>query len=763
MKHKDQTQGSDHYDKVRNAQLVYACKRGHVPLALSADAERPPRRRRRQVCGGHRKQHAEAAGVVHAPPAEWSLVAGQLQEYTFTSEAAEAGEDGKRPFKCVLEWVDGAFAPDCHLRFPTVVGMPHGLAFTLPADASIVGKAVAITVRVDAAAVVRKQRINVTSLQIKAEAAEEEEQQQRREPIASRVLPPRSEADVLAELHEIGFSLCKAARNGDCWPLSVLASACKITTEEAAAPTRQTDGKVKAVRERGIDLVTASRIGGVDGNEVRRQELGLKVTPSASAKKLAPWKALRKWRAAPGDETLASAFQFGVAACVRPTAVLERGTTAGTLLDPVKVYAMMEDGKLHRSRALVKKPSTVHFWFHLPFAELKQRLVADPASFAVVLFDRSEWHFSPLVRPENLAPTEVVDGQADVANQDDADEALAAVEEERQEEAAAEEAVEEEAMEEEAVEAVAVDAAAEQAVEAVEAAAEQEVEAAAEEAVEAVPVEAVPVETVVVQAVPVEAAAEELVLPTVAVVPTNRRASQSQATRRRLACCGCNRRKGRGGRGGEAEAGVQATRSARPRAGGDSAAGALRPLVPLRGSCTAARLAGGGVRAGQPHRQRAARRAHRLPLGRLRLVRRPPRPRVDGVHDGQLQRRVRQRVEGGPLPHPGGVLAVRPARQLGAPPPHAVRLAHRRVRRRRQVQEGRRRRPRLAPHLFRRPPPPHARGAGGRAFRQGGAQGGRDAASRRAGARHHRPRRGRAPACQGLRRALHVVVSAAES
>ena len=31
------------------------------------------------------KQHDEQAGVTHAPPNEWTLVAGQLPEYTFHS------------------------------------------------------------------------------------------------------------------------------------------------------------------------------------------------------------------------------------------------------------------------------------------------------------------------------------------------------------------------------------------------------------------------------------------------------------------------------------------------------------------------------------------------------------------------------------------------------------------------------------------------------------------------------------------------------
>ena len=219
----------------------------------------------------------------------------------------------------MLEWVDGAFAPGTRLRFPTVVGLPHGLEFTLPDDASIVGRALSITARVDPAAVARKGSFKVTSLQIYSAPEEEEDEepveqseeeaaasasakaaQARRDagegrgPIASHVLTPRDEAQSLGELKELGFSPHDAARNGDCWPLSVLTSAKKITTEEAAAPTPQTDGKVEAARKQAIVLVTASRIGGVDGNEVRRQELGLKVTPGASAKQLAPWKALRR-------------------------------------------------------------------------------------------------------------------------------------------------------------------------------------------------------------------------------------------------------------------------------------------------------------------------------------------------------------------------------------------------------------------------------------------------------------------------------------
>eukprot|EP00966_Prymnesium_polylepis_P267425 6178044-Prymnesium_polylepis.1 len=57
----------------------------------------------------------------------------------------------------------------------------------------------------------------------------------------------------------------------------------------------------------------------------------------------------------------------------------------------------------------------------MPFVELLERLTADPTAFSVVLFDRAEWHYSPLVRQE-IEPTEV----ADLGELDDAEDALAA-------------------------------------------------------------------------------------------------------------------------------------------------------------------------------------------------------------------------------------------------------------------------------------------------------------------------------------------------
>eukprot|EP00966_Prymnesium_polylepis_P324353 7380407-Prymnesium_polylepis.1 len=80
-------------------------------------------------CGRGRVSRARAGLRLAGPDggrSEWALCAGQLPEYTFTSVEAEAGEDGLRPFSCMLEWID-AFTPGCKLRFPTVVGLAHGL------------------------------------------------------------------------------------------------------------------------------------------------------------------------------------------------------------------------------------------------------------------------------------------------------------------------------------------------------------------------------------------------------------------------------------------------------------------------------------------------------------------------------------------------------------------------------------------------------------------------------------------------------------
>lgn len=140
-------------------------------------------------------------------------------------------------------------------------------------------------------------------------------------------------------------------------------------------------------------------IGGVNASEVRRQE-GLKVTPAAAYKELKAWKSLGKWITDEGDESLATAFQFGVSCIVRQTAVLER-SAPGKLLNPTKVYGMRDEaGSLRVSPQVTGKPATIHFWYELPYEQLLAKLRADASSLGVVLYDRLEWHYDPLVRAD---------------------------------------------------------------------------------------------------------------------------------------------------------------------------------------------------------------------------------------------------------------------------------------------------------------------------------------------------------------------------
>ena len=74
------------------------------------------------------------------------------------------------------------------------------------------------------------------------------------------------------------------------------------------------------MRQQAIDLVTGEHIGGVAGAVVRRGEQ-IDFTHTAA---LQTWRENGKWYADEDEQSLASAFQFGVAACTQPTVVLEK-------------------------------------------------------------------------------------------------------------------------------------------------------------------------------------------------------------------------------------------------------------------------------------------------------------------------------------------------------------------------------------------------------------------------------------------------------
>eukprot|EP00966_Prymnesium_polylepis_P320238 7376614-Prymnesium_polylepis.1 len=217
------------------------------------------------------------------------------------------------------------------------------------------------------------------------------------------MLDPIDEAATMAELGAVGFALKSIPRDGNCYPRACLASAGQL----------HDNATLLNLRTRAVDKVTSPRaIDGIPSAEIRRQE-GLKITPVAALKQLEVWKGDGKWRTDEGDESLATAFQFGVSSLVKPTAVLEKGEP-GRLLNPCKVYAMRDEkGLLRRQEAGPKRAETIPFWWELPYDQLLSRLRADPLAFSILLYDRTSYHYDALVRAPPIPPTELVD-QADM-------------------------------------------------------------------------------------------------------------------------------------------------------------------------------------------------------------------------------------------------------------------------------------------------------------------------------------------------------------
>ena len=128
-----------------------------------------------------------------------------------------------------------------------------------------------------------------------------------RPPIESCTLPPIHATHALAQLKEVGeLILARAARDGNCFPASCLASVQEISVDEASHPTTASLQRIEAVRTQAIDLVTGEHIGGVAGAVVRRGEQ-IDFTHTAA---LQAWRENGKWYADEDVQSLASAFQL---------------------------------------------------------------------------------------------------------------------------------------------------------------------------------------------------------------------------------------------------------------------------------------------------------------------------------------------------------------------------------------------------------------------------------------------------------------------
>ena len=217
-----------------------------------------------------------------------------------------------------------------------------------------------------------------------------------RPPVPSHIRPPIPVDDVDSPLGSIGWKRGRAARNGDCAPLSVLASCRSITMVEAGSPTSTSAHPVKLAREGAISVVTGTKkIGGVMTNVFRGNE-ALPRTTSAAKKLFSPWLEMGFWDGENGRAS--AAFLFGLAVHLsKQVAVLELSADKLHYLDPARVYAASgEDGALRLTPASPGKPSSSPLFFTMPISELIDQLTKNASTYCLIVYDGND-HFDPFI------------------------------------------------------------------------------------------------------------------------------------------------------------------------------------------------------------------------------------------------------------------------------------------------------------------------------------------------------------------------------
>ena len=304
------------------------------------------------------------ATFVKAPstPLEFDRVDGQPATYVFREV------DGpSKTFQVDIPWLP-SFKPGRTLRFDTVPGLSDGLTFALPEQRV---PAVRVSVQVDAAAVPGSS-FSVHSLLMA-----------KREPKASQFKPSLPLDAVLAKVRPLGYSLGRAAAQGDCYPLSVMAGH-EITAEEAAAPSRATTAAVLVVRRAAVGLIVGDdAIGGVPSATVRENE-GLPRTHGAAERTLKNWRKSKHWR---GQGNASAAFMLGVALHVQRQVVVLELDAEGNVVDPGRVYAQVDGGAMRRSAETI--PSFCPVALNEIFEMLRS-----PARVSLILYDGT-CHFDP--------------------------------------------------------------------------------------------------------------------------------------------------------------------------------------------------------------------------------------------------------------------------------------------------------------------------------------------------------------------------------
>ena len=222
-------------------------------------------------------------------------------------------------------------------------------------------------------------------------------------------LPKATFAETKAQLEELGFSKAKAAGDGDCYILSVMAGF-EIDAKAARRPVAST---LALVREKGKCAVGVlagdGAIEGIEASVYRASERLPQAAEDARAL-MNTWLGSDFWTRVEGDNF--GTFMLSVALHLgRPVAMLHR--RGRMFLNPVKVYgARGTNGRLVHTDPKPGAPATIPTFNLVSMADLMKTLRADPTSHSVIEFNDVN-HFDPWILMQSVCAAVV---EADAAS-----------------------------------------------------------------------------------------------------------------------------------------------------------------------------------------------------------------------------------------------------------------------------------------------------------------------------------------------------------
>ena len=222
-------------------------------------------------------------------------------------------------------------------------------------------------------------------------------------------LPKATFAETKAQLEELGFSKAKAAGDGDCYILSVMAGF-EIDAKAARRPVAST---LALVREKGKCAVGVlagdGAIEGIEASVYRASERLPQAAEDARAL-MNTWLGSDFWTRVEGDNF--GTFMLSVALHLgRPVAMLHR--RGRMFLNPVKVYgARGTNGRLVHSDPKPGAPATIPTFNLVSMVDLMKALRADPTSHSVIEFNDVN-HFDPWILMQSVCAAVV---EADAAS-----------------------------------------------------------------------------------------------------------------------------------------------------------------------------------------------------------------------------------------------------------------------------------------------------------------------------------------------------------